>query len=475
MKYRNDVKARALTAISIILALTVTACSDDNKTPEKTHSEKIIGIWEQTGYGTVFAVTDQSTTIYDFTRATCLKTGETPGRFGFSKEEIDKDIIFSNNSSEALYQPAGTAFATRFHRLNTIPDVCETNLVKDTPQDIFDHFWHTFNDYYAFNVERNIDWASQYALVSSKITPEMTDDDLFSALSEVLSLVNDGHVGLISENDEFYPAKLKGAEKLIADSFEQQSEFDDISDYAESIGAQYHTILKSYLDEGSLKSNAEMSWAIINQEVGFVEISSMIDYVQGDDADAEDEVAAVKVILDQIMSDLENTKALIIDVRFNGGGYDEVGLAIANRFTDQRRQAMSKTARGYYGETKPVTADIYPEGNAPYLKPVIIIAGPDTGSAAEVFLIAMNNLPNVTIMGENSSGDLSDILGKQLPNGWEFGLSNEVYLDHLGKSHEVIGFPPEIKVQVFSLDELENKRNLAIEAALSTLGYKVMA
>lgn len=159
-------------------------------------------------------------------------------------------------------------------------------------------------------------------------------------------------------------------------------------------------------------------------------------------------------------------------MRLNGGGYDEVGLAIASRFTDQRRQAMSKTARGYYGETKPVTADIYPEGNAPYLKPVIIIAGPDTASAAEVFLIAMNNLPNVTIMGENSSGDLSNILGKQLPNGWEFGLSNEVYLDHLGKSHEVIGFPPEINVTVFSLEELENKRNSAIETALSTLGYR---
>jgi len=107
MKYRNDVKARALAVISIMLALTVTACSDDDKTPEKTHSEKIIGIWERIGIGTVFAVTDQSTTIYDFTRATCLKSGEIPGRFGFSKEKIDKDITFSNNSSEFLYQPTG--------------------------------------------------------------------------------------------------------------------------------------------------------------------------------------------------------------------------------------------------------------------------------------------------------------------------------------------------------------------------------
>ena len=471
MNYRNDVKTVALYAISFIMALTTSACSDNDKTPEKTNSEKIIGIWERIGYGNVIAVTDQSTISYDVTRATCLKLGEAPGHFGLSKEEINTDIRFSNNSSEALYQPAGTAFAVRYHRLDTLPNVCETNLVKDTPPDIFEHFWNTFNDYYAFNVERNIDWASRYALVSRKINPKMTDDSLFSSSSEVLSPVNDGHVFLLSENKEFSPAKIKGAEKLIADSFEQQSEFDDIAAYAESIGAQYSTIQESYLDEDSLKSNAEMSWATINQKVGFLEISAMIDYAQGDDTDAKDEIAAVKGILDQLMSDLENTEAMIIDVRLNGGGYDEVGLAIANRFTDQRRQAMSKTARGYYGETHPVTADTYPEGDAPYLKPVIIIAGPDTASAAESFLIAMNNLPNVTIIGENSFGIFSDILGKSLPNGWLFGLSNEVYLDHLGKSHEVIGFPPEINAQVFSFEDLENKRNSAIEVALSTLGY----
>jgi len=95
MVYRNKIQTQALAAISIILALTVTACSDDDKTPEKTNAEKSIGIWELTGYGRIFAVTDQSTTHYDFTRATCVITEETPEPFGLSKEEIDKDIILA--------------------------------------------------------------------------------------------------------------------------------------------------------------------------------------------------------------------------------------------------------------------------------------------------------------------------------------------------------------------------------------------
>jgi C-terminal processing protease CtpA/Prc len=33
-----------------------------------------------------------------------------------------------------------------------------------------------------------------------------------------------------------------------------------------------------------------------------------------------------------------------------------------------------------------------------------------------------------------------------LPNEWEFGLSNEIYLDTKGNNYEAIGIPPNIEV-----------------------------
>ena len=47
------------------------------------------------------------------------------------------------------------------------------------------------------------------------------------------------------------------------------------------------------------------------------------------------------------------------------------------------------------------------------------------------------------MIGENTAGTLSDIPGKPLPNGWEFILSNEVYLDADSVSFEGVGITPD--------------------------------
>jgi len=162
---------------------------------------------------------------------------------------------------------------------------------------------------------------------------------------------------------------------------------------------------------------------------------------------------------------------LIIDVRINGGGHDEVSLAIAGYFTDQTLLAVSKRARSFAGETNMKDAFISPAIDTPYLNPIAIISSSDTGSAAETFLIAMSALPQVTLVGENSNGVLSDVLSKTLPNGWEIGLSNEVYTDFQGINYEVTGVEPDVFAEPFSLVAIEQNTDLAIDAALEALGF----
>ena len=65
------------------------------------------------------------------------------------------------------------------------------------------------------------------------------------------------------------------------------------------------------------------------------------------------------------------------------------------------------------------------------------------------------------------------MLGKTLPNGWLFTLSNEVYRDSLGVSHEAVGRAPEVAVPVFSLADLNAGRNSALDKALTLLGSTV--
>jgi C-terminal processing protease CtpA/Prc len=76
-----------------------------------------------------------------------------------------------------------------------------------------------------------------------------------------------------------------------------------------------------------------------------------------------------------------------------------------------------------------------------YQKKVYLLMSPYTASAAEIFALGTLNYQNIERIGTNSAGIFSEILWKKLPNGWEYSLSNEVYLDSDGNSYEEAGIP----------------------------------
>ena len=89
-----------------------------------------------------------------------------------------------------------------------------------------------------------------------------------------------------------------------------------------------------------------------------------------------------------------------------------------------------------------------------YMKPVYLVTNDVTASAAEIFTMCMRSLPNVTTVGLPGEGALSDVLSKTLPNGWELGLSNEIYVDHEGICHEGPGIPTDIPMEIFDHENI---------------------
>src|ERR1019366_1062032 len=83
---------------------------------------------------------------------------------------------------------------------------------------------------------------------------------------------------------------------------------------------------------------------------------------------------------------------------------------------------------------------------------------------------SMGREPRVTRIGLNTQGVFSDVLGRTLPNGWSFGLPNEVYLTKDGKAFDGPGVPPDVRVPFFSREELESGRDAALDKAMETLG-----
>jgi C-terminal processing protease CtpA/Prc len=159
-----------------------------------------------------------------------------------------------------------------------------------------------------------------------------------------------------------------------------------------------------------------------------------------------------------------------VDARFNGGGNDAVALRIMGSFTSERRLAFTKKAVEGAGFTDTQSVYFAPTVSTPFTGPVYYLQSGNTVSAAEIFTLAMMALPNATRIGTRTYGVLSDMLGKRLPNGWSFSLSNEIYLAVDGKLYEGLGIPPGVQIDTGRATDFRSRLQLDVEAALTQAG-----
>ena len=452
----------------------LSACQHESSNPKALSQPlELHGIWEKDGYGDVLVVDENGAEHYQYMRLGCLKADF------LDNEEVSavlNEPQLSNDQSILTVNPVDSpAFSVQLKRLDGLPNSClpENLLTVSTPTATFEYVWHTFNDYYAFFNERGVDWNQQYAELKPYVNDELSNDELIEVLEALLEPLDDGHIQLNTGDDTYSFEEYRGANRVIVDSFPDQTEYDDIQDYANSLGSKYKEIISTYLDTEKSAGGEDgnvVTWGTIGQQVGYLRISRMVGIASDGDS-TEADLTAIHTIMKDVLNDLQYTSALIIDVRFNDGGDDAISLAIASYFADQKRLAVAKYARSYQGNTDAIEVYFEPANEITYTNPIVVIGSPNTASAAEIFLMTMSALPYVTLVGENSNGIHSDILSKSLPNGWEIGLSNEVYTDYLGVNHEVTGVAPDMQTLTFSLEAMAENRDPAIDASLEILDF----
>ena len=453
----------------ILLATSVlVACSDSDSQPLPSDTtQDLQGIWERSGYGLLLEVDGNALTAFEATRATCfLRDSGAAAEFleEFPMIDIDGDRLLLSESE--LGQPA------IFNRIDALPAVCE-DPIGDSITEQFDHVWHTFNDYYAFFNERGVDWMSQYDQWRPTLSDQSSEEDLAQALIGLLTPIDDSHVSLTFDGEgSFDPAQARGFLKMLVEEFEAQSEISDQESYvvgtlnqwrddiqSRYIGAPFNTL------DGDLADLIQ--WGVMGQEVGYLSINQFFTTL---DATEATDVAIFNDALDQALTDLADTSALVIDVRLSPGGRDAVSIAIANRFAETERLAATQAARDYQGLKETQDYTIRPSDRQNYSNPVVLITSGFSVSATEAFTLLMRSLPQVTHLGETTNGALSDVLEKALPNDWEFTLSNEVYADANGQVFEAVGIPPTVSVPVLSKEARDRGEDSALNAAFDVLG-----
>lgn len=160
---------------------------------------------------------------------------------------------------------------------------------------------------------------------------------------------------------------------------------------------------------------------------------------------------------------------MIVDIRQNQGGQDSVSLSLAGRFNQEPWLAFHKQARNKSSVANQRDTHVTPTGEYQYTKPVYLLTSGSTYSAAEVFTLAMRGLSHVTLVGEPTGGIFSDAIGKELPNGWRFTVSTEIYSDTQGNIFESVGVPVDYFVDNFTPEAIYAGHDTAIETALDLI------
>ncbi|HYK76799.1 MAG TPA: S41 family peptidase [Daejeonella sp.] len=192
----------------------------------------------------------------------------------------------------------------------------------------------------------------------------------------------------------------------------------------------------------------------------------------------------------QKLPEIHQSKALIIDLRRNNGGNGSVAMEILKHFTNQegfttlaastRKNLSSYRASGSLSDTILTnllgigTIEVDEESKAyfagnvwekeplhvikndlntdKYLKPLVLLTGNQTVSAAEDFLITMENLKRGTRIGQATKGSTGQPLFFALPQGGLGAICTRKNTYPDGKKFVGIGVVPNIEVPLTLAD-----------------------
>ncbi|KQC00818.1 S41 family peptidase [Pedobacter sp. Hv1] len=156
---------------------------------------------------------------------------------------------------------------------------------------------------------------------------------------------------------------------------------------------------------------------------------------------------------DSLFTTIANTKSLIIDVRDNGGGEGAYGEYILRTLANQTFNLAKGSTIRYEGQPVPGTnwvtrsmGSTAPNKKNHYDKPIVLLIGPNTYSAAEDFTMQFDAMQRGKLIGLPTGGSTGQPFSFDLPGGGSARVcaKKDTYPD--GKEFVGIGIIPAITV-----------------------------
>ncbi len=403
--------------------------------PEKS----MRGIWRLEGYGLLADISTTTINIYEVSSVgSCLHWVTLPANMDLLRRYAGYEFL--QNGDGMTVHIAEITNHIRATPVTALPDAC-LSPPNGTARDTLDVFLATFSQFYPNFDLYDVDWNTRVAAANEQLSLGIP---LPKVIRDALVGLEDGHVEVSFGAEGFRP-------KTSPAWFGERRKYFNV-------GAAY---LESPLIENP-EAGIFHGW--LPDNVGYIAIVHM----GANPPLWRSSVDQARIMRHELAETYRTADALIIDLRYNSGGSDSVALTYASLLSKQPWLAATKAVQ-INADTLSAFIDVHAYGMPNALTiPAAVLTSQYTVSAAEIGVLALRELPNVTVIGENTSGALSDMMERQLPNGWTFSLPHQVYESPSGVRFEGVGIPADITVPM-SLELFSSGTDRILEVAIAAL------
>lgn len=329
-----------------------------------------------------------------------------------------------------------------FVGLATLAGCSETWIGEDmdvAPVVLFDQVWEDIDLRYShFVLKPEVDWRALRDKYRPRAEAAKTDRELFDAICKMIVELKDGHVNLMAPIDT---CSYNGWYLPYPHNFDPRR------------------IQTSYLTSGpKTLADKRILYGRISDDIGYIHLTSFAGSGWADE-------------IDVALRDLRGVKALVLDMRDNGGGSSQSAERIAGRFASNsypyaRYQYRNGPSHDTFSDEAVLTVE--PTGEERFSGPIALLTNRRCYSACESFTLAMIELPQVVSFGDTTGGGLGNPVFRELPNGWLYRFPVWIEATTTGERLEGKGVPPDVKVSI-TTDDLVIGRDTILDTALRHL------
>ncbi|MEP6925637.1 MAG: S41 family peptidase [Pyrinomonadaceae bacterium] len=318
-------------------------------------------------------------------------------------------------------------------------------------QKTFEKVWQTINEKYFDPTFGGVDWRAARTAYAPQIAQVKSDAEFYELLNTMLGELKISHMEVWSpetiaklktvatttglglremdnrlvvvtrvlENSSAAKAGIKTGFVIAEIDGEAIKTLDDAK--RKLSGAPNTTMRLIYLDENDKRNEAVLErYGLNNSDKGEIgggisfyalfesrNLANNIGYIRFSNF-----VAFLNSKIEAAIVSMKDAPGIIIDLRGNGGGDDDVAIKMAGMLFDKETQLMiTKTRKGdkFYYKAKPA--------KNLYLGKVIILVDELSGSASEQFAAGMQEAGRAFIIGKTTAGEDMDADLIKLPTG----------------------------------------------------------